>query len=275
MIRAMAERLSRGVVLRRRLPGDLGGWHLFVSPEGGGLRFWKTDMEQMDPTLFRSVRRLVSEAACVWDVGANMGLFAFAAAARAGPNGFVLAIEADLDNARLLLKSQANMPDVVAHVQVLPCAVAERAFGIEAFEISARARAANSLRGAGLSQKGPVRETRMVPSVSLDELLRHVRSPSVVKIDVEGAELRVLAGAARLLGEVRPAIVIEVESSSAGEVGQCLRGAHYRFFDGDANGAAWTELRQPPWNCHAIPEEKVDAFVRHHVDERPGPAAGG
>lgn len=70
---------------------------------------------------------------------------------------------------------------------------------------------------------------------TLDEELRG-RSPQVVKIDVEGAELAVLEGASRLLAEVRPLIVFEHVAEAAALYGDAaeaiwdlLRGARYRI----------------------------------------------
>src|SRR5580704_3269634 len=93
--REFAERVSRGVVLRRRLPRHFHRLPLYVSPEAG-LRFWRNDMQKVDPLLFRMVEELVKPGSVVWDVGANVGLFAFGAAALAGVHGFVLAIEPDI-----------------------------------------------------------------------------------------------------------------------------------------------------------------------------------
>src|SRR5438270_12601633 len=93
-LRRLAERLSRGVVLQRRLPADLQRLPLFVTPEAG-LRHW-LGLSRVDPHLFRMARELVEPGSVVWDVGANVGLFAFSAAVRAGVTGLVLTIEPDV-----------------------------------------------------------------------------------------------------------------------------------------------------------------------------------
>src|SRR2546421_503378 len=105
-MRRVAERLSRGVVMTRRMPARFGGSRIYVSPEGGGLRFWRPGLEQCDPTLFRLVEEFVRPGDTVWDIGANMGLLTFAAAHVAGPKGRVVAIEPDVEMARLLLMSR-------------------------------------------------------------------------------------------------------------------------------------------------------------------------
>ena len=39
MLRSLFEQWSRGIVLKRKLPAAFGGRTLYVSPEGGGLRY--------------------------------------------------------------------------------------------------------------------------------------------------------------------------------------------------------------------------------------------
>jgi FkbM family methyltransferase len=260
-LRNVAERLSRGVVLKRRLPQAFGGAWLHVSPEGGGLRYWRHDVEKIDPGIFRAIDLLVAPGARVWDIGANMGLFTFAAAGRAGTRGWVLGIEPDVDSAQLLLRTRSALPTTYAPVQILTCAICEAASTFVEFEIAARARSANSIKGSGLTQRGGVRETRIVPAVNLDALLAHFGAPNVVKIDVEGAEMRVLEGATQLLARARPIVVIEVEEESAQVVDRRLRAANYRFFDGDNATGAWAESGAPSWNTWAVPVEKIDATL--------------
>src|SRR3954463_7048765 len=106
-VRRLVEKFSRGRVLKRRLPRDLGGGLLFVSPEAGGLKYWRRDLNATDPELLALAREVVVGGARVWDIGANVGLFAFAAAFLAGPGGSVVAVDADIDNAALLQRSAA------------------------------------------------------------------------------------------------------------------------------------------------------------------------
>jgi hypothetical protein len=73
----------------------------------------------------------------------------------------------------------------------------------------ARLRAASGAT-AGLSEDGKV----TVTTVSLDDLVfaRGLPAPSVMKIDVEGAEAAVLRGAGRVLAACRPAILLSTHS---------------------------------------------------------------
>jgi hypothetical protein len=57
-------------------------------------------------------------------------------------------------------------------------------------------------------------------TVTLDDLADRTFLPDVVKIDVEGAEAEVLAGAGRVLTERRPGLVVEVHSAEVEQ--ECL-----------------------------------------------------
>ena len=79
-------------------------------------------------------------------------------------------------------------------------------FALAAVSGTARFDAGNDLSTGHLADGGSVE----VQTASLDALLASgdVPSPDVVKIDVEGAELDVLAGAGQLLGDTRPALIL-------------------------------------------------------------------
>jgi hypothetical protein len=146
-VRALAERLSRGRVLKRQLPARFGGAPIFVSPDAA-LRFWRKDLAKCDPPLFDAADELVRPGDVVWDVGANVGLFTFAAAARAGATGRVLAVEADQWLVSLLRRSASCQPASSAAVSVLSAAVSDRV-GVAEFCIAKRGRCSNYLRGLG------------------------------------------------------------------------------------------------------------------------------
>ncbi len=184
----MLERFSRNRVLRRRLPEDFGTVPILVSPDAS-LRFWKLRLES---DLFEFAREFVQPGSVVWDVGANVGLLSVAAAQRAGASGKVIAMEADIWLAGLLRKSAALQPASSAPIQVIPAAIFD-APTVASFHVAQRCRAGNFLEGSGgSSQTGGVRETVSVLTITLDWLLEQEGIPSVLKIDVEGAESNVL-----------------------------------------------------------------------------------
>ena len=89
----------------------------------------------------------------------------------------------------------------------------------------------------------------VVPTLCLDDLLALSR-PSLVKIDIEGAELAALRGATRLLAEVRPSLIVEIGSEAWPGATAILTGAGYRISDPDRPDR---ELDHPLFNVLATP----------------------
>ncbi len=258
MLRALAERLSRGRVLRRRLPARFGGQPLYVSPDAS-LRFWRPGLSRTDPELLGWVDELVEPGAAIWDVGANVGLFAFAAAHRAGPDGSVLAVEADEWLSSLLHRSAAAGAAPTAPVEVLTAAVAEK-LGVAEFRIARRGRAGSHLASVpGSGETGGARASRRVITVTLDWLLGYFPPPRLLKIDVEGAEAACLSGASRVLAEVRPTILCEVHEPNTERVAELLRDHRYEMFDAALPAARREPLERPTWNTLAVPEAGATA----------------
>lgn len=250
MVRKVAERLSRRVVLRRRLPARFGGAAISVSPDSG-LRYWRFDLEQVDPNLFNAVSELVVRGSCVWDVGANVGLFSFAAAGLAGPTGRVVALEPDVWLVTLLNRSAAQLPTASASVSVLPLAVSS-SLGLAELSIASRGRSSNHLMG-GNSQSGGCRAKQTALTVTLDWLLEICPPPDVLKIDVEGLESRVLHGAETILSTIRPKILCEVNEANQAAVSAALTGYGYTLLDADVPRPQRKPLQVAAWNTLAIP----------------------
>ena len=119
-------------------------------------------------------------------------------------------------------------------MHVLPVAVSHKD-GVASFNVAARGRSANALAEvSGSTQMGGVREVELVPTLTLDRLLDSQRPPDVLKIDVETAELLVLAGARRVLSEHAPAIYCEVTHSTRDEVMRQLLDLNYHLYDGES-----------------------------------------
>jgi FkbM family methyltransferase len=251
MLRTLAERASRGLVLRRRLPKKFGGIPIFVTPDAG-LRFWRSRLDVADAELFNWASEFVSAGAVVWDIGANVGVFSFASAARAGPSGRVYAVEADLWLATLLRRSSALPNHGRSAVEVLPVAISDKV-DLARFAIAARGRCANFLEDTGGStESGGVRESGWVPTVTLDWLLERIPAPSVVKIDVEGAEYRALKGAKRLLAQVRPIVICEVLGNRE-RVKELFDSNGYQLFNAGALPAKRKPVEELPFNVLATP----------------------
>jgi FkbM family methyltransferase len=233
MLRSLVERLTRHLVFQRRLSSEFGAAALYVSP-AAGLKFLGKPLAHADPPLLGLARDYVHPGDVVWDIGANVGLFAFAAAARAGPSGKVFALEADDWLIRLLRKSAALPAAARAPVVPIAAAVAEHC-GLREFQLAVRSRATSAL------------------AVSLDWLMDFLPPPAFVKIDVEGAEPEVLRGASRLIARYRPRVACEVPVAIRETVAAFFAARDYYLVDGAAPLSCRTPLTLPVWNTVALP----------------------
>ena len=248
----LAIRFSRRLVFKKRYPRSFGRVPILVSSEAG-LKYILRKIEDVDPPLLRLVTEYVKPDSTVWDIGANLGLFTFASAAKVGCRGRVLAIEPDIWLVSLLQKTATLQPDTSARVDVLAAAVAAK-LDIRTFCISGFARAGNHLDIHGSAVAGIARTEQTVVTLALDWLTEHFPVPQVLKIDVEGAELEVLQGGLNLISHHRPIIMCEVHSKNSQDVYNILTSFGYRLFDADTTPDMRKELTRSVWNTLALPQ---------------------
>jgi FkbM family methyltransferase len=243
-MRTVAERTSRGRRLKRRL-GDL---QIFVSPDSA-LSHLKPTRSAFG-TLLGLAEEFVRENYLVWDIGANVGVFAFSAAQRT--TNRVIAVEPDpfLVETMMLtmgLRSNRDLP-----VTIVAGAVAAHN-GIESLVVAARGRSSNALASAGgRSQMGGVRGEIDVPTITLDTLREAYGQPDLIKVDVEGAELAVLEGAELVLG-AGSIWIIEVGDTARPEISNMFISRDYVLFDADQRAKDRVPLETCAWNSIAIP----------------------
>lgn len=251
MLRRLTERLSRDWTLRRRLPAEFGSAPILVTPSAG-LRYLTRRMDAVDPVLMNLAKEFVTPGAVVWDIGANVGLFAFAAASLAGVAGQVVAMEPDAWLVQLLRRSARMQPAQSAQVRVVPAAVAATT-ALRTLCLAERSRAANYLSEYGTIQTGGAREEQTIVALTLDWMARFAPLPSLIKIDVEGAEVEVLGGARELFETCRPVVLCEVIPDTAPAVTEFFASRGYRVLDGEAPRDQRRPLRVAPWSTVAIP----------------------
>jgi FkbM family methyltransferase len=251
--RRVVERVTRNWVYRRRLPQAVGGAAIVVSPSAG-LKYLFKPMARIDPSLLRNATELVRANNVVWDIGANVGLFAFAAAACAGPKGRVIAVEPDTFLVGCLRRSARLQPDTSAPVTVLSAAIASE-ISLREFTIASRSRASSAMRGYGQTLMGPPSESQTVAAFNLDWLASNLPAPNVIKCDVEGAEADVFSGQTEILNKIRPVIICEVSDNAAMLMTTMLVESDYVLYDGERPLAANAMMDRTSWNTIAIPKE--------------------
>jgi FkbM family methyltransferase len=148
------------------------------------------------------LREFVPAGSLVVDVGANVGFFSLRFAEWVGNGGEVIAIEPEDQNYNRLV-SALEGKGLSNRVRTLK-AVAAAAPGVMLLEINPLHPADHKLSRDGVGVA--------VDAVALDDLFSGEgrRAPSLVKIDVQGAEMMVLEGARKILREYRPALFVEL-----------------------------------------------------------------
>lgn len=252
-VRTIVERCARNLSFRRRLPRQYGGHVIWTSPDAR-LRYLRPGDSAFDLELLQFVRNFVTPGQVVFDVGANVGEFAVAACHFAGPQGAVLAIEPDPFLCALLHRTIAEPGNFGLPLDALCVAIADKD-GLAPFQIASRGRASNALAGHGLSTMGTIRGRVLAPVLTIDMLSEKWRPPNLIKIDVEGAELRVLEGACQTLQQYRPMILVEVTTARDG-VRELLTQSGYRMYAPTAGGEL-VGISQCEFNTFAVPEEKA------------------
>lgn len=208
----------------------------------------------IDPVHTRFVDRWVREDSIVWDVGGNMGLFAFPAALKAR-KGHVYAFEPDVELASNLIRSVRRPHNAGLHMTIVPFALSN----VEApatFLIAAYGRSMNKLDGVGSWHDDLFvpSEKRVVATVRMDKAAELLPPPSIMKIDVEGAELLVLEGGRKTIEANRPVLLIEGPKQLADDMVAYFRDLDYVFMDGFAENPV--PLDTTAWDTVAVPGER-------------------
>ncbi|HEY7312307.1 MAG TPA: FkbM family methyltransferase [Gemmataceae bacterium] len=163
--------------------------------------YW-AGLSRDDGRILRLARAVLPPDGVFLDVGANVGLHTLAVARHlAGGGGAVVAFEPHPVNHRLLVHNIRQ--NRLRHV------VAEN-LGLAEAPATLIGNAAADGGNWSLASRGDYRfEVRLTP---LDDYLRANPMPrlDLMKIDVEGAEVRVLRGARKTIERFRPLIVFEV-----------------------------------------------------------------
>ena len=200
------------------------------APEWIGIYEWRKQ---------RALRRLIPTGALVCDIGANAGFYTLALARLVGCAGRVIAFEPlprNLEKIRQHLQLNA-----VENVTLHSCALSD-VNGSGYF-----AEGESDFTGQLSEETAQLR----VATMRLDDFLsaHSLGDPVLLKIDVEGAEARLPAGAAPLLERAHPTLLLALHGREQRRLCfEILRAADYRIAD----------LRgRPVAAAHAMPDEVI------------------
>jgi FkbM family methyltransferase len=186
-----------------------------------------------------ALRKLVSPASLVLDIGANIGAHTLHLAQLVGPNGRVMAFEPTDFAFRKLRRNLDLNPSLAPRVQAFHCFLSA---SDEASIPSAIYSSWPLTVEAGLHAKhlGREMQTESAQARSVDSILSECadRKVHLVKLDVDGFECDVLRGATSMLRDAGPIFVMELAPYLLEERGSSLEEllSHfipngYRFFD--------------------------------------------
>jgi FkbM family methyltransferase len=189
-----------------------------------------------DPNEFFFLGRFLKSGMTVVDAGANEGLYTLFAAQSVGPQGKVWAFEPssrEFDRLRLNVENNG-----LTNTRLFPYALADSS-GERELLIADPEHAGQSTLGRFSNEVVRTVRQEKVPVRRLDDLVSQegLKRLDLIKLDVEGAEVRVLQGAGNVLRQLRPLILFEVleqalihQESSLNELLELLHDAHYSLW---------------------------------------------
>jgi FkbM family methyltransferase len=157
----------------------------------------------------KAIRRHVAATDIVCDIGANKGAFTFWLA-RWCRDGRVVAFEPQAEIARRLASDCNSLK--LSNVTVEPIGVYATS-GTQLLSVP-RGHSPGASIGPAVAATGEAVPVRVV---ALDDYFKEGEKISLLKIDVEGAELHVFKGAERILKTSCPLLVFECENRHLGE----------------------------------------------------------
>jgi FkbM family methyltransferase len=207
----------------RIMRGSMAGVRINLG--GSFLRYLTGDAE---PEVQEALAELIEPGQTVYDVGANIGFFTILCSRLVGPQGKVYAFEPIPENVVTLRHNIAlnKLTNVVVVEQALSASTGTAEMFVSPWS------AFHSLNVDGASKRenhGPDGGQITVETVTLDEFVQGdgVLAPDLIKLDVEGAELLVVAGMRETLRAVQPLLLVEVHDTNR-EYGEFVDSIGYR-----------------------------------------------
>jgi len=198
---------------------------------------------EFEPTTSAIVKSILRPGDLVVDVGANIGYFSLLFAHIVGPDGAVLAYEPVPALSKQLTRNlELNQ---IKNVTVSNIALSDHR-GAATFYVG---RVSNT----GASSLRPMKDSQSSFDVELapfDELVDCPTAVSLIKIDVEGAELKVLRGMEKTLRQTQPHLLVEITDLFLREMG-------------DSAEALLTYIYSLGYKMYVILDGKVTLLEKH------------
>ena len=225
-------------------------------------RFLTANLGSIEPEVMGWIGRYLQRGSIALDIGANVGLHTMYMAKLAGDSGAVYAFEPSPVNVKTL-RYHIKVNNL-RQVNIVDKVVADQDGGIlPFFLLNGGDHSSNSLTFG--REEVPNLDTTLhqnarrvlVETISIDRFCDETQVvPDLIKIDVEGAELLVLRGSARILSSVRPKIILAVHpwwlppGQMTDDIVAFLIGKAYVISDGAGNQV--THLGYGEYLCEPV-----------------------
>jgi len=220
-----------------------------------------------DPHVVDACAKLLRPGEMMYDIGANVGLVSLDLMARFAKQGGI-SIEA-FEPQPTLAKSLAISARINGYTQlrVHGCLLSDQSGTQELFV------PAHSLHASVVSRSDGAKSI-VCQKVRLDDLLATgaIKPPSLIKIDVEGAERMVFEGARNLLAQQTPSVLFEADSNmkrfgyQRADLFAMLRdNVDYHFVHIEAPRNSWGEFDQNA-DPNSLPDGNYAAVSPQHRD---------
>jgi FkbM family methyltransferase len=166
-----------------------------------------------EPNELAFLDRVLRPGVTFVDIGANEGLFTLFAARRVGGSGRVIAVEPSARERTILQSNVAR--NRLANVAIVPHALAAEP-GFAELLIAPKTHGFHNTLGGFIYEGETAVASERIVVETLDGLQERLAlgRVDVIKIDVEGAEVKVLGGARGLLSTYRPILLVEANEEA-------------------------------------------------------------
>lgn len=192
------------------LRGPLKGYRFYLGAgagEGGGATIY---FNLSEPEQTQAFVCTVKPGQVLFDIGANIGYYTMLGSKLVGDNGAVFAFEPSVRNIVYLYRHMTL--NKAGNVTIVPGACSD-SLSISQFSLGQNWALGHLVENGSLQAETSGRVS-IVPTMTVDEFVECTgTSPDVMKIDVEGAERRVLQGARDTLLAMSPTIFLSVHSA--------------------------------------------------------------
>jgi FkbM family methyltransferase len=221
-----------------------------------------------EPNEMYLLSKLLGTGCSFVDVGANIGLYTLPAARLVGPSGKVLSFEPSPREGAFLKRNVER--NSLSWVSVDDRAVGDLENGRALLHLADEQHGGQNTLGSVVYEKVRLVADADVAMTTLDRaIVEHgLDGVDVLKIDVEGAEFKVLSGARNLLGKSRPVLMMELQEesllaqgASSRQVLELLRGFDYEVYSYAELGHAHLLRR-----LHKIAEDSAQDVVAVPVE---------